>query len=494
WSLDGDLANLYETSAIPPFGDNWFQFSNTTYDTIFEQYLVSTNPSERVSNSHQLQAIIYQELPAIGIIYPRTLFGFKEGLTGIDHLLLSTSNYRIEYWDDPDDHIIKYGIPADLREPNVFKAESFYDKQWMSQIYGCPVKRVQGTHDWEVECASSITTEVNLGAGTQTVNVSLNPLATFSDGDPVLPEDLKYTCQLHMTPSAGSSFYSYYNRWFVSNDSITIDATTGNVPGGSVIFEMTDVYNFWESLYNIQLIDKSDVEPRILARGWDILNTMPFDPTDTFGDGYAFVKSCGPMIITVFDTVNSVVKLEPNPFWHGDTVDLDEFYLTFIPGKDNAVASLIDGTIDIVDGDYYPDWTDFEGVTGIEGILVKDLTHQELSINLKHPVLGTGELTPVGTPEAAKKVRQAISCCIPRQTIVDDILNGLGAPGVIALPDSCADFDDSLDPYPYDIILATFLMEQAGYVLTISEYSNVVLMIFMFSGIISIYMWRKMKK
>ena len=494
WGLDGDLEGLYETSAITPLGDNHYQYSNTTYDTILEQYLVSVDPSERASNSHQLQKIIYEDLPSIGIIYSGRLFGFKEGLTGIDNLLLSTSNYRIEYWDDPDDHIIKYGIPATLIEPNIFTAESFYDWQWMNSVYGCPIKRALSTHNWEVECASSITTEVDLVAETQTVNVSLDPLATFSDGDSVLPEDLKYSCQLHMTPNVGSSSYWEFVQRFGDNASISIDATTGNVPGGSVIFEMTDIFNFWESLYNIQIIDKSDVEPRIAARGYDIFNIIPLSPSDTFGDGYALVKSCGPMMLESFDTVNSVVKLVPNPFWHGSPVLLDEFYLIFVAGKDTAVSLLIDGTIDIVDGQYYPVWTDFEGVTGVEGVLIPRLVHQELSINMKHPVLGTGELTPIGTPEAAKKVRQAISCCIPRQTIVDDILNGLGNPGIIALPDNCADFDNSLAPYPYDINLATTLMEQAGYFSTISEYSNIALIIFMFAGIVSIYAIRRTRK
>ncbi|NPD87475.1 MAG: hypothetical protein HGN29_02045 [Asgard group archaeon] len=494
WDLDGDLASMYETTAIIPLGDNYYQYSNPTYDAIFEQYLTSVDFTERMSNSHQLQAIIYEDLPAIGIIYRGDLFGFKEGLTGIDNLLLSTSNYRIEYWDDPDDNIIKYGIPSDLSEPNIFGAESFYDKQWMSQVYGCPLKRAQGTHGWEPEVAESLYTEFNLVAGTQTVEMKLDPLAKFSDGEEVIPEDIVYSYQMHMTPLSGSADYSTMVYWFGDNSSIAVDADTGNVAGGNVTFEMTGIYNFWEYLYNIPILDKSDVEPRINARGWGILDIMPFSVADVNGDGAALVKSCGPMMLTAFDIVNSVVKLEPNPYWLGDPVDLDEFYLAFISGKDSAVASLIDGTIDIMDAQFFPDWTDFEGVTGIEGVLVTNLRHGELSINMKHPVLGTGELTPVGTPEAAKKVRHAISHCIPRQTIVDDILNGLGFPAVSTMPDGCVDFDNSLTPYTYDISLATTLMEEAGYFSTISEYSNVLLIIFMFSGIVSVYVSRKVNK
>jgi ABC-type transport system substrate-binding protein len=169
WDLDLDLQGLYETSAITPNGDNHYQYSNPTYDALLEDYMAEFDKPTQLELAADLQAILLEDQPAIPLLYPRSLFGFKEGLTGIDHLLLASSNQRVEYWDDPDDHIIKYGIPADLREPNVFAAESFYDWQWMYQVYGAPVKRAQTAYTWEPEVAEALTTEIDLVAGTQTV-------------------------------------------------------------------------------------------------------------------------------------------------------------------------------------------------------------------------------------------------------------------------------------------------------------------------------------
>jgi ABC-type transport system substrate-binding protein len=463
WSLDLNLQGLYEASAITPNGDNHYQYNNPTYDALLADYMAEFDIPTQLDLAKQLQGILYEDQPAIPIIYARSLFGLKDNLEGIDHLLLASSGQRMEYWDDPDDHIIKYGIPADLREPNVFAAESFYDWQWMYEVYGCPMKREQGVYTWENEIASAISTDVDLTAGTQTFEVQLDAAATFSDGSPVLPEDLVYSYQVHMMPNSGSSAYSTLVYWFGDNSSIEVSAATGNVAGGNVTFEMTGPFNLWQSLLEQQILDKSDVEPRIAARGWDILNTMPFDPADTFDDGLALVKSCGPMMITDFDTVNSVVKLEPNPFWHGTPVKLTEFYLTFVSGKDTAVASLIAGDIDIMDAQYFPDWTDFEGLTGIQGVLVKDPGHQEMSINMLHPQMGTGELTPLGTPEAAKWVRKAISHACPRQIIVEEIMNGLAAPATTPVPDAIVGYDDTLEPYAYDLDLAIDYMEDAGF-------------------------------
>ncbi len=464
WDLDLNLQGLYETAAITPNGDNHYQYSNPTYDALLAEYMAEFDPATQIDLAKQLQAILYEDQPAIPIIYARSLFGFKDNLEGIDSMLLASSNQRVEYWDDPDDHIIKYGIPADLREPNVFAAESFYDWQWMYEVYGAPLKREQGTYVWENEIAEAISTEVDLDAGTQTVELKLDPLAKFSDGDPVLPEDIIYTMQLHMTPGTGSAEYSTLVYWYETNTTLTVNPTTGNVPGGNVSFEMTGPFLFWQSLYNYGILDKSDIEPRISSRGYDIFNIMPGSAADVNGDGLALVKSCGPMMLDDFDTVNSVVKLVPNPFWHGSPVLLDEFYLTFISGKDTAVASLISGDIDIMDAQYFPDWTDFEGLTGFEGVLAKDPTHQEMSINMLHPVMGTGELTPVGTAEAAKWIRKAISHACPRDIIVEEILNGLGAAASVTIPDAIAGFDDTLEPYAYDLDLAIDYMEDAGFV------------------------------
>lgn len=463
WPLDLNLQGLYETAAITPNGDNHYQYNNPTYDALLAEYMAEFDIPTQLQLAKDLQGLLYEDQPAIPIIYARSLFGLQDDLTGIDHLLLASSGQRMENWDDPGDHIIKYGIPADLREPNVFAAESFYDWQWMYQVYGDPMKREPGVYTWEPEVASAVSTEVDLVAGTQTFEVQLDIDAKFSDGDPVLPEDLVYSYHMHMTPATGSAEYSTLDYWFGSNDSIEVNAVTGNVAGGNVSCIMTGPFNLWQSLLEREILDKSDIEPRIAARGYDILNIMPGSAADVNGDGEALVKSCGPMMLDSFDTVNSVVKLVPNPFWHGTPVKLDEFYLTFISGKDTAVASLIAGDIDIMDAQYFPDWTDFEGLTGIEAVLVKDPTHQEMGINMLHPVMGTGELTPVGTAEAAKWIRKAISHATPRDIIVEEILNGLGAPATTPVPDAIVGYDDTLEPYAYDLDLAIDYMEDAGF-------------------------------
>jgi peptide/nickel transport system substrate-binding protein len=187
----------------------------------------------------------------------------------------------------------------------------------------------------------------------------------------------------------------------------------------------------------------------------------------------------------------------PNVHYVGSAPLLTEWYLTFVAGKDSAVAELIAGNVDIMDAQYFPVLADFEGVTGVEGVLVKDPSHQEMAVNLKHPIMGTGELTPVGTVAAAKGIRKAISHAVPRDTIVNEILEGLGAPGVIPCPDSVVGFNKDLEPYAYDLDMAIDYIEAAGYVVEVEipPAAGIAGLVFLsFLGLAAVVGFRKYKK
>ncbi|MHA1447180.1 MAG: ABC transporter substrate-binding protein, partial [Candidatus Heimdallarchaeaceae archaeon] len=391
-------------------------------------------------------------------------------------------------WDDSDS-IITYAIPADLKEYNLFVLSSFYDSQWMQGVYGSLYQRAQITNLWEPQIAAGFPI---YSSDNKNITVNLDPDAKFSDGSPVLAEDFVYTMQLHLTPAVSSVDYSYYKTWYDTNASIYAE-------GDHIVhFNMTNVNAFALGTISFGIVDKSVVEIEISDHGYSIFTDVPL-----IGDALdALVKSCGPFMLDTYDTVNSVVKLLPNIHYEDlagyDAPLLDEWYMTFIGGKDTAVAELIAGTIDIVDAQYYPVVADFTPA-GVEGVLVSDPSHQEMSINMKHPVFGTGELTPVGTPAAAKAVRKAISHSVPRDVIVAEILEGLGSPGVTPCPIVSVAYDDTLLPYAYDLDLAIEYMEDAGFevIITIPPVTTTGIagLVFLsFLGLASVLAFRRYRK
>ncbi len=76
---------------------------------------------------------------------------------------------------------------------------------------------------------------------------------------------------------------------------------------------------------------------------------------------------------------------------------------------------------------------------------------------MKHPVLELVWRPPLvklilqKAAEAARNVRKAISHLIPRQTIIDDLLQGKGTAGTSLWPDVAAGYDSSLAVYEYSV-------------------------------------------
>ncbi|MEE9409460.1 MAG: ABC transporter substrate-binding protein, partial [Candidatus Heimdallarchaeota archaeon] len=269
-------------------------------------------------------------------------------------------------------------------------------------------------------------------------------------------------------PNIKSPMNSILTKHLQNNSSIEVIDTD------TIEFHLNTSYIFSSNLLSLGIIDKSTVEPLIDTYGYSVFEELPL--TGNVND--SLVKSCGPFILEEFDPINSIVKLIPNPYWKElsameDNVLLEAFYIKYVSGRDKAISELIAGNVDLIDANYYPKLSDFEGVSGIEGVLVKVPSYEEIAVNMMHPVIGTGELTPVGTAEAAKCIRKAISHAVPRQIIVDEILEGFGAPGITPYPDSVIAFDlNSLEPYAYDIDLAIDYMEAAGYdILVYPEYT-----------------------
>lgn len=448
WDLDWDPGGMY-TSGCMLSRQNYYQYSNPAFDAKLTQYLTEYNESTRNGFLKELDGMLYEDLPAICIVYPKTMIAVKEGITGIDGMLLSLAKSRAENWDDSNDQIIKLAIPEMMIETNTFVKTSFYKNKWMNSVYGSLLKRGQYHHNWEPIIANNYTISLDK----KNYTVFLDPNAKFSDGNPVLAEDIKYSYELYMTPSVGSSEYSYLTTYLNSNDSIEIvDTHTLN-------FNLSMPFVFAENLLSLGIIDKSDVEPAISTYGYSIFNEEPL--SGNVQD--ALVKSCGPFILENYTSTNTTIT--SNPYWNNLTVsggvqpNLIEISFEYYKDHDNIFYELLESDeIDIIDPDFEISPPISYDLSGFYGIIVNRLKHEELSLNMKHPVFGTGELTPVGTPAAAKEVRKAISHAIPRNQIVDAIYEGLAIPGASPIHSFYTGLFDSLDPYVYDLDLARDLM------------------------------------
>jgi ABC-type transport system substrate-binding protein len=498
WEFEPNIEGMFDSAGIssPIVGGwNFYQYINIEYDIILNQYLNEHNQSQKYLYLQELQSILYEDLPALSVFFGKVLYGKRDSITGIDWDLLYDFSHRSELWEDTDDQILKAAIPCELETPNIFLMKTYdvyygrsnKDAQWMGAVYGKLFQREQTSHYWIPEIASNYSVSHDF----RNYTISIDPNAKFSDGNPVLAEDIKYSYELLMTPSVYSPEYSKLLSWFTNNQSIEIvDTYTINFNFSRYCYKPFQVLSKG-------IIDKSQVEPLISAHGYSIFSEMPLTAIVTD----SLVKSCGPFKLESYAYWNNnTAKLVPNIYWNnltasrGEQPNLKEYYQVFVAGKDNAIEALGNGEIDIVDYTYFSSKGDYENNPNIQYILAKNGYVADMSINMRHPYLGTGELVPEGSPEAAKLVRKAISHAVPRSIIVEQIYDGIAAPGTSIISDRCVGFNESLQPYEYSLDLARTYMELAGFDLGLeTKTTSLTILISMILGL-TIVSLRKRRK
>ncbi|MBY9000767.1 MAG: hypothetical protein KGD64_07640 [Candidatus Heimdallarchaeota archaeon] len=472
WGMDFNPGLRYSAGCWVS-GNNYYQYTNPAFDNKLWEYFTVYDPDERDQLAYDIQEILYEDLPAISILYESSFFLIDGGISGIAPLLSKVRSDHSENWNNTDSFDLIYSNKYELNSYNTFQLEKEnylntdqnFDHLWAQCVYGSLYRRSLLDYSWEPYIAENATIIPHYYGASYPVNMSIvidiNPDAKFSNGDSVLAEDIKYSYDLHLSLSAHSSTYNHLlTQYFTSNDSII------EVDSDTVRFDLRKVFNFPYSLLSYGLVDKSTVEPIISTYGNEVLKEAPF----SVNASDSIVTSCGPFKLDSYNVMENKVVLTSNEYWFGSTQGLSNITFVSIPDKNEALTLLKEKEVDVLDENYDFQYAEFlidynsEIIESFEFVFFPSLKHQEIGINLKHPVMGTGELTPLGTAEAAKNIRKAISHAIPRWSIIDDILDGVGTEGVTPIPPGCIGFDSSLEPYAYDLDHAISLVEEAGFI------------------------------
>jgi extracellular solute-binding protein (family 5) len=154
-------------------------------------------------------------------------------------------------------------------------------------------------------------------------------------------------------------------------------------------------------------------------------------------------------------------------------------HLIHIGEKTAAISGMATGVYNVLDSQYTFNKDDEASIKAAGGlpILVSDPSNgwQALVLNDNSPVWGTGTATPLGQANpsqahrAALLIRHAMSDLIPRQDIVNNLLQGIGAPGITDFyysPTGSGIYHTmyaGVSPDPYDPAAAQALLAQAGY-------------------------------
>jgi len=154
-------------------------------------------------------------------------------------------------------------------------------------------------------------------------------------------------------------------------------------------------------------------------------------------------------------TVGDSIELEANDrYWGEEPATVRTLIFKAIPDPRKRVEALIKGEVQIA--------------AGIPPHAVSELLkHPELDV-LSGPsgrvvFIAFNLLKPAGSPLSDRRVRQAISHAIDRETLIRDTLLGSGRTLATPLVPSAFGYDPSIPTYPYDPAKARKLLAEAGY-------------------------------
>jgi peptide/nickel transport system substrate-binding protein len=296
------------------------------------------------------------------------------------------------------------------------KQTAFSSQRLLELIYE-PLVRF----DKDLNIAPAVAKSWEFSEDAKTLTFKIDPAAKFTDGANVTSADVKASFERLLDEATAAAARSN----FLSIDSIeTPDAET-------VVFKLknADVPLLASmATINAAIVSEAAIKADNIA-------------TTAVGTGPFKLDSWEP---------NAKEVLSANPDWHGGKVALDGITISVLPDETAILASLRAGQ------------TDF---ALINDPLVATLVPNEANLQLNRvPVLAYNvlQLNAEKAPMDNVKVRQAMSCAINRQEIVDAALAGEGyVTGPLTMPAFAQD-PNSLFCYTQDLDKAKALMAEAG--------------------------------
>ena len=276
--------------------------------------------------------------------------------------------------------------------------------------------------DPELNVVPAIATSWEFAADAKTLTFNLDSNAKFTNGAQVTSADVKASFDRLLdeeTAAAGrSNFLSIESIDTPDDSTVVFNLSTADAP---ILVAMATI--------NAAIVPASEIEAGNVG-------------TTTVGSGPFKLESWEP---------NAREVLSANADWAGGELNIDGITISVLPDESAILASLRAGQIDFA---------------LLNDPLIATLVPNEANLELNRvPGLAYNvlQLNPSRAPMDNLMVRQAISCAVNRQEIIDAALAGEGkVTGPLTMPAFAQD-PAALFCYEQDVAKAKQLMTDAGY-------------------------------
>ena len=313
-----------------------------------------------------------------------------------------------------------------------------YTNMWFSTITG----QIWNAHAWAydennepfAQLVAELPSEENGGIsdGGRVITMKLRDDIVWSDGTPITSADFAFTYGMIVSPqNAVNSTYPY--------DQI---ASLETPDEQTVVMNFEEPFAAWVSQFWFRLLPEHVLRPVFEADG----------TLDNAAWNLAPTVSAGPYVFAEWES-GSYARFVRNENYWGQSPNIDEIFIRFVPDDASQVAALQAGDGDLGTFIAYADIPTLEAA-GVNIVAVPSGYNEGWYFHFGEE--GHEALKDV-------QVRQALALAFDRFSLNQDLLLGLTQPAVTFWDESPYQ-EPSLEAWPYDPDRARALLDEAGWV------------------------------
>ena len=509
---------------LAPAGSNYALYNNDELNAIFDKAYTTTDTNKQKELLDKAQEIIFYDKP-YNFIYevidtvPRdqkwTAWGMKD--------LYSVVTFPdLQHWGGGKELTMAEAsniFPGNTLNPiattasNSFYALYIYGAITGPCVTGGTAAALQEVDPRDYSLTPGLAENITTSPDAKDWTITIRKGAQFQSGVEITADDFVWT-QWATTYPGSASVGLGNNIMYLGNvvDFTFLNGTTATLDNKASAdeperhgswkvldkytfqFHLPEVYAFTSYTYAAFAPAPKHILEKYAPETWD---SIPYSTaseavtytwnTNVYGGSGSYKAvgpvGAGPYYMESFDFTRNLATLKKfNNYWNATGLEalgqftVETYKVVWISEKDAAIAALKNGEVNLLDNNYQlaSDKATLEAM-GATVCIAPELGWQEQAFNMRHPVFGTGVDTPVGksdpskAADAARHVRTAISHLIPREQIVNQLLDGSAYPLASVLgPGWGKWYNANLKLDSYDVNAAAEELRAAGYAVSIT--------------------------
>jgi oligopeptide transport system substrate-binding protein len=341
-------------------------------------------------------------------------------------------------------------------EPPTLDPSKAQDSNSIAVLYG--ITRPLVYIDKDMKIVPSLAESWEVSPDAQTLTFHLRD-AKYSNGDPIVAGDLVYSWKRLVDPRTAAP-YSYVMAEVAGGADLLGLAGADPLPSDADIDAMLDKLGVAAPDDKTFIVTLSTPASYFLSVA-TLWVTVPIQEkwiTSENATEAANYVSSGPYMMQTWDH-NSEIVLVPNPNWYGDTKPtLTEIHMAMSPEPAQAMAAYEAGEIDTFlpvpseDVQRVKDDPNLNpGYSELPGLSITYYTFNNGNDPTGKKPLARCTASPAACPTANKNFRIALTEAIDKQAFIDATFSGLGQVANQMVMPGLPGFDESINPYPFNL-------------------------------------------